>query len=718
VIQKGDDLLKLKPENGDMMWCVYINLKRVWRMKREVMLGVKVLSLCILILGVRIFALGSLIVHVINVGQGDSILIEFPSGKKMLIDAGDTFAKEDVISFLRHQDATKLDWVVVTHPHIDHFGTLVYNWKYLKVGTFIEYKEPRVNIAYKELIKQVKASKTPIVKWKWPDKFEIDGVKIWVLNPYDGCDAEYQDNYNNYSIVLLLEYAGRRILLTGDAETPAEQRVVEHLKEIGEYDTGEFTILKAGHHGSSTSSSYEFLNAIKPSYIAISVGKYNDYGHPNPDTVRRLKKYGRVWMTKDVGTITFVMREDTVEVFTGFKDGVIYGPVVEEYKGGNFLVWQTRLASSFKVLWNGKVLYEDDELKPVHRLPLLYLAEAGVKNGDKIQIINYNERFKKIKIEWVAQDLPPAQGIGVARTKVYVEWKNELLFTSGEKVTVKPKKEGWQKIKVGSAYWWVKAKKARLAIDVGHKNIYVKKLDMFKKKFSKIFNYVELESLSDLRGVDVLLISNPKKRYSKWEVNAITKYYKGALVMWGASDWKWLNGNKVLNGLLEKLGESVRINSDTVKSGSYAVIIANEFSPALDMTGEIVVMGAATLLNTADYFVPYVLPGAAEHFDEDGAGDAQEVSKPYVVEVWSKRRPLIVASWVVGRDMNSYKKINGRWNEKEVEWIMDQLAGVGKRFSSVQKNKITEDRMINGRVTSQRTSQNKELFMRRLMLEE
>ena len=193
----------------------------------------------------------------IDVGQGDSILLVSPNGKTMLIDAGTPDSFNSIESFLNKKEIKKLDAVIATHPHSDHIGSM------------------------KRIID--------------------DYVEVRVLSPIKGND--YEQNLNDMSLVVKVTYGETSLLLTGDAEKTAEAIMLKN-------DAGllKANVLKLGHHGSSTSSSKAFLDAVSPDIVVISVGANNDYGHPHKETMERLSKMDvKVYRTDKLGTVCMML---------------------------------------------------------------------------------------------------------------------------------------------------------------------------------------------------------------------------------------------------------------------------------------------------------------------------------------------------------------------------------------------------------------------------
>ena len=208
-------------------------------------------------------------IHIIDVGQADSILITTQSNKNMLIDGGDENSAKIIKSYLKNKKVKTLDVVVATHPDSDHIGSL------------------------DDIIDNFDVEKIYLSK---DDSFNLDKyTEIYVLSP------DYiTDNNNSNSIVLNISYKNNNFLFTGDCEESNEMDM------INSYDLENIDFLKVAHHGSSTSSSLEFLKEISPSIAVISCGYKNDYGHPHRSTLQNLESVNaKVFRTDVNGSMQF-----------------------------------------------------------------------------------------------------------------------------------------------------------------------------------------------------------------------------------------------------------------------------------------------------------------------------------------------------------------------------------------------------------------------------
>lgn len=220
-------------------------------------------------------------VHFINVGQGDAILIKAPNGKNMLVDGGPSSSGKQLVSYLKGQKIKKLDYVVATHPDADHIGGLINVLNSISIGKFIDSGKIHTSQTFEKMIKLISDKKIPYIVPKTGDKIVLDStLKMDVLHA-----NEKTEESNEASIVLKLTYNKVSFLLMGDADTNIEN-------ELMKTSNVKATVLKAGHHGSNTSSSAKFISTVKPATAILSYGKDNKYGHPHAAVQSRLKKVG------------------------------------------------------------------------------------------------------------------------------------------------------------------------------------------------------------------------------------------------------------------------------------------------------------------------------------------------------------------------------------------------------------------------------------------
>lgn len=249
-----------------------------------------------------------LTVSFLNIGQGDSILIQSPTGEKMLVDGGpDRSVLRELGKKMWPWDR-HIDAVVETHPDKDHITGLGYVLERYDVDYFLESGIPDQTATSKH-VKDAVANEKGIQHIIVTRGMRIhlgDGAYADVLFP--NTDQSHQKATNDGSVVLHVVYGNTSFMLTGDLPSPYEDQLVSldgtNLKS---------DVLKAGHHGSRYSTDSIWLSAVAPKYVVISAGKGNSYGHPHKEVLDRVEKQGaQIVSTIDLGTITFVSDGVTV----------------------------------------------------------------------------------------------------------------------------------------------------------------------------------------------------------------------------------------------------------------------------------------------------------------------------------------------------------------------------------------------------------------------
>ncbi len=233
-------------------------------------------------------------IHFFDVGEGDSALVVC-DGHYLLIDGGEAGYSRFLYSYLQQNKITFLDYIVCSHEHSDHVGGLAGALNYAQVGTAYAPVTEYDTRAFNSFVKYLNAGSKEIVIPSPGDIIYLGSAYIEFLAPLDMTLAE--TNANNSSIILRVVYGNTSFLFTGDAEMEEEKSLVDSGAEIHS------TLLKVGHHGSYTSSSELFLSSVDPQYAIISVGKNNEYGHPNAMVLDRLLKRCTVYRTDVEGTI-------------------------------------------------------------------------------------------------------------------------------------------------------------------------------------------------------------------------------------------------------------------------------------------------------------------------------------------------------------------------------------------------------------------------------
>lgn len=221
-----------------------------------------------------------MLVHYIDVGQGDSILVQV-NNKNLLIDSGPVANKDDVLSYLDSLGLLSLDYIIATHPHEDHIGNMSSIINKYNIGKFYAPKVEHTTSSFEKMVESLvlKNLKINVIK-AGIDSIDLgDGTNVTVFAPI----KEEYSNLNNYSPIIKIEYGNNSFLFTGDAEKEVESEVISKNLNL------KSDVLKLGHHGSSTSSCSSFFNKVNPSIAIISLGSNNKYGHPSKETTDLLK---------------------------------------------------------------------------------------------------------------------------------------------------------------------------------------------------------------------------------------------------------------------------------------------------------------------------------------------------------------------------------------------------------------------------------------------
>lgn len=263
---------------------------------------------------------GTLQVYYFDVGQADSELICLPTGEHILIDAGTSSTQEELVRQLRSLGAETLDLVVATHPHADHIGGMAAVLEELTVEQIVmpvtSGDSTPTTQTYETLLDAIEAEGLTVTPAQAGEEiWNGGGASLQVLAP----NAQSYGDLNDYSVVLRLVYGADSFLFTGDAEETSEEEMLSRGYTLSA------TVLKCGHHGSETSTSQPFLDAVRPQYAVISCGVDNDYGHPDQVTLDRLEAVGAEVLRTDLQGTIVAFTEGSGVTMTALGKGVEAG---------------------------------------------------------------------------------------------------------------------------------------------------------------------------------------------------------------------------------------------------------------------------------------------------------------------------------------------------------------------------------------------------------
>lgn len=268
---------------------------------------------------------GMLTVHYLDVGQGDSIFLEFPDESCMLIDASTADYGDDIVETIGEMGYERIDYVVATHPHADHIGGMQEVLNSFEIGCIYL---PDVSASTNTYIKMAET----ILNLNIEAKVAEAGV---VILEFSDMKAEFlapskinESDQNQNSAVMLLTYAETKFLFMGDADTEIED-------SLGE--TVDCDVLKVGHHGSRTASGKTFLTNASPAYAIISCGEGNSYGHPHAEAMERLNASGATVLRTDLlGTIMICSDGTELSVYYGREEAEEPSKTLDD-SGDNFV---------------------------------------------------------------------------------------------------------------------------------------------------------------------------------------------------------------------------------------------------------------------------------------------------------------------------------------------------------------------------------------------
>lgn len=246
-----------------------------------------------------------LTVHFINVGQGDSILLQTPE-QNILIDAGERSTGAGVAKYIKNNGITSLDLVIGTHPHSDHIGGLIHVLDTIPVKEIIDPGVVHTTSTFEEYLTAIDQKEIKFTEGRAGMNRDLGGgVMMQILHP----SAPSSSDLNNASIVARVTFGEISFIFSGDAESKAENQI------LGRGYNLDSTVLKIGHHGSRSSTTEDYLSAVKPELAVIMCGQDNTYGHPHEETLAKLVQAGvELYRTDIHGTVIMITDGQTVNV--------------------------------------------------------------------------------------------------------------------------------------------------------------------------------------------------------------------------------------------------------------------------------------------------------------------------------------------------------------------------------------------------------------------
>ncbi len=238
-------------------------------------------------------------VHFLDVGQGDCTIIQSKDGV-ILIDSGEEDKAQTVINYLNNLGVESLDYCIVTHPHSDHMGSMSKVISEFSVEKLIMPELSEINIPttrlYEKFLLSAEENAQEIIPAEAGLTYSLGEIEMSVLGP---CDQD--EDLNNMSVVTKIEYGSASFLVTGDCSFNEEDDIMDNY-----YNELSCNVLKVGHHGSSGSTSVDWLEAIEPDFSVISVGADNSYGHPTKRVLDDIEDFGStIYITENDGTVVF-----------------------------------------------------------------------------------------------------------------------------------------------------------------------------------------------------------------------------------------------------------------------------------------------------------------------------------------------------------------------------------------------------------------------------
>lgn len=269
--------------------------------------------------------ISELTVHFIDVGQADAAILQCDDDT-MIIDGGNVADSSLIVAYLKKLNIDNIDYMICTHAHEDHVGGLSAPLSVMPVGAVYAPATESDSKAYQTFKQKVADTNTEIMHPINYETFPLGSAKVEIL-----ASPTNTDNLNNTSIILKVTHGNKSFLFTGDAEREEEQTLL--YKGLLKSD-----VLKVGHHGSDTSTSYPFLREVMPEYAVISVGKGNSYGHPTEAVLSRLRDADvKVYRTDLQGDIIMSSDGENITVTTAKNEDIQTNETAVEYDEGTYI---------------------------------------------------------------------------------------------------------------------------------------------------------------------------------------------------------------------------------------------------------------------------------------------------------------------------------------------------------------------------------------------
>ncbi|MCX7694746.1 MAG: MBL fold metallo-hydrolase, partial [Caloramator sp.] len=209
-----------------------------------------------------------LMVSVLDVGQGDAILVKTPKGKFILVDSGPNAQREEFEKKLKKNGVDRFEVVIATHPHEDHIGNMDDVFRNFDVSNIYMPKVVTTTKTFQNMMNEIKNKNLKIKTAKAGIKFNLDGVDFEFLAP----NSDSYESLNNYSVVVKITYGKNKFLLMGDAEKLSEEEILNKGFDVSA------DVIKIGHHGSYTATSENLIKKVNPTVAVLSLGKDNPFG--------------------------------------------------------------------------------------------------------------------------------------------------------------------------------------------------------------------------------------------------------------------------------------------------------------------------------------------------------------------------------------------------------------------------------------------------------